>query len=50
MMASRNLGIPLGPGTSALLPPCGVCGSSGTGYHYGAVTCNRCRVSYYSER
>ena len=27
-----------------VLPPCGVCGAQATGYHYGANTCEPCKV------
>ena len=27
-----------------MLPPCAVCGSPSSGYHYGANTCEACKV------
>ena len=38
------------PEPEALLPPCYICGEKATGYHYGAITCEPCKVrtlSYY---
>ncbi len=30
-----------------MLPPCVVCGGKATGYHYGANTCEACKVGGY---
>lgn len=29
-----------------VLPPCKVCGAQATGYHYGANTCEACKVQF----
>ena len=29
-----------------ILPPCEVCGEKSSGYHYGANTCEACKVSW----
>lgn len=28
-----------------ILPPCRICGAKATGYHFGAITCEACKVS-----
>lgn len=30
-----------------VLPPCRVCGSKASGYHFGAITCEACKVTYF---
>ena len=30
---------------SSFLPPCRVCGDKASGFHYGANTCEACKVS-----
>ena len=30
---------------SAYLPPCRICGDKASGFHYGANTCEACKVS-----
>jgi len=32
---------------SSVLPPCRVCGERASGFHYGANTCEACKVSLY---
>lgn len=32
------------PYTSVPLPPCKVCGGVATGYHFGVITCEACKV------
>ena len=32
------------PYTSVPLPPCKVCGGNATGYHFGVITCEACKV------
>ena len=32
-------------GNHGLLPPCRVCGEKASGFHYGANTCEACKVS-----
>lgn len=31
---------------STFLPPCRVCGDNASGFHYGANTCEACKVDY----
>lgn len=33
------------PYTTVPLPPCKVCGGVATGYHFGVITCEACKVS-----
>lgn len=35
---------PSGNGPQPLLPPCRVCGEKASGFHYGANTCEACKV------
>ena len=32
-----------------ILPPCQVCGDNASGYHYGANTCEACKVIFYKN-
>ena len=36
--------VPMDPGP-CMLPPCVICGDRSSGYHYGANTCEACKVS-----
>lgn len=35
---------------SSFLPPCRVCGDNASGFHYGANTCEACKVSVWVQR
>lgn len=37
------------PPTTPLLPPCRVCGEKASGFHYGANTCEACKVLIFSN-
>ena len=32
------------PYATVPLPPCKICGGNSTGYHFGAITCEACKV------
>ena len=36
------------PPAAPLLPPCRICGEKASGFHYGANTCEACKVSTLS--
>ena len=43
-----DLGEPPLPPALTVLPPCEVCGNKSSGFHYGANTCEACKVHVYS--
>ena len=43
-----DLGEPPLPPALTVLPPCEVCGHKSSGFHYGANTCEACKVRVYS--
>ena len=38
------LGDTMGGSDGPILPPCRVCGDKASGFHYGAITCEACKV------
>ena len=34
----------MGGNDGPILPPCRVCGDRASGFHYGAITCEACKV------
>jgi hypothetical protein len=36
------------PYATVPLPPCKICGGNSTGYHFGAITCEACKVYCYT--
>lgn len=43
--SSKRAGKGTSPYTTVPLPPCKVCGGVATGYHFGVITCEACKVS-----
>ena len=44
----RKLGLkrePYKPNAPVVLPPCRVCGGKASGFHFGVISCEPCKVS-----